>query len=242
MEETREPNNPTPIQSAEIRERKRGSESKALQNNQQWLQSPPSPTSTLLTLNFPLHQTSPAISLSFQKASLSPSSTALTSPQLPPSNSPPPASPDPPSPPLYKAASPNQACVGDSGSGGNNNDSDGNGDDQDRNKAEALAAMAEAGRSLESLPKDLAAAIEAGLVLGLIVKRFFQLKKSAVFRWLLGFDGFKEQLLADDLFLTKVGIECGVGIFTKTAAKLERRRKCSGVRTCHCTIISYSQS
>ncbi|XP_070660631.1 uncharacterized protein [Malus domestica] len=88
--------------------------------------------------------------------------------------------------------------------------------------------MAEAGRSLESLPKNLAAAIEAGLVLGLIVKRFFQLEKSAVFRWLLGFDGFKEQLLADDLFLTKVGIKCGIGIFTKTAAELERRRKCSG--------------
>ncbi|KAM2641628.1 hypothetical protein TB1_027875 [Malus domestica] len=85
--------------------------------------------------------------------------------------------------------------------------------------------MAEAGRSSESLPKDLAAAIEAGRVPGLIVKRFFELEKSAVFRWLLGFDGFKERLLADDLFLTKVGIECGVGIFTKTAAELERRRE-----------------
>ncbi|KAM2279189.1 hypothetical protein ACFX1S_040062 [Malus domestica] len=85
--------------------------------------------------------------------------------------------------------------------------------------------MAEAGRSSESLPKDLAAAIKAGRVPGLIVKRFFELGKSAVFRWLLGFDGFKERLLADDLFLTKVGIECGVGIFTKTAAELERRRE-----------------
>ncbi|KAM1018198.1 hypothetical protein ACFX13_040467 [Malus domestica] len=85
--------------------------------------------------------------------------------------------------------------------------------------------MAEAGRSSESLPKDLAAAIKAGRVPGLIVKRFFELEKSAVFRWLLGFDGFKERLLADDLFLTKVGIECGVGIFTKTAAELERRRE-----------------
>ncbi|KAM1363653.1 hypothetical protein ACFX15_028004 [Malus domestica] len=114
---------------------------------------------------------------------------------------------------------------GHGGSGGNNNDGDGSGEDRDRNKAEALAAMADAGRSSESLPKDLAAAIEAGRVPGLIVKRFFELEKSAVFRWLLGFDGFKERLLADDLFLTKVGIECGVGIFTKTAAELERRRE-----------------
>lgn len=90
---------------------------------------------------------------------------------------------------------------------------------------EAVAAIAEAGRSSESLPKDLVAAIEAGRVPGSIVRRFFELEKSAVFRWLLGFDGFKERLLADDLFLTKVAIECGVGIFTKTAAELERRRE-----------------
>lgn len=88
-----------------------------------------------------------------------------------------------------------------------------------------MAAIAEAGRSSESLPKDLVAAIEAGRVPGSIVRRFFELEKSAVFRWLLGFDGFKERLLADDLFLTKVAIECGVGIFTKTAAELERRRE-----------------
>ena len=71
------------------------------------------------------------------------------------------------------------------------------------------------GRSLESLPKDLAAAIEAGRVPGSIVSRYLDLEKSAVFRWLLQFGGFKERLLADDLFLTKVAIECGVGIFTK---------------------------
>ncbi|PWA51844.1 structural maintenance of chromosomes protein 5 [Artemisia annua] len=44
---------------------------------------------------------------------------------------------------------------------------------------------------------------------------YLELEKSAVIRWLLQFSGFKERLLADDLFLTKVGIECGVGIFTK---------------------------
>lgn len=81
-------------------------------------------------------------------------------------------------------------------------------------------AIAEAGRTAESLPKDLAAAVEAGRVPGLIVKRFFELEKSPIFRWLLQFDGFKERLLADDLFLTKVGIECGVGIFTKVISTL----------------------
>ena len=75
--------------------------------------------------------------------------------------------------------------------------------------------LAEAGRTLESIPKDIAASIEAGKIPGLIVTRYLELEKSAVIRWLLQFSGFKERFLADDLFLTKVGIECGVGIFTK---------------------------
>ncbi|KAF7153054.1 hypothetical protein RHSIM_Rhsim01G0126800 [Rhododendron simsii] len=69
------------------------------------------------------------------------------------------------------------------------------------------------GRALDSLPKDLAAAIEAGKVPGSIVRRYFELEKSPIFRWLLQFGGFKERLLADDLFLAK------------TAAELERRRE-----------------
>ncbi|KAG0503133.1 hypothetical protein HPP92_003205 [Vanilla planifolia] len=48
---------------------------------------------------------------------------------------------------------------------------------------------------------------------------------SPIFRWLMQFGGFKERLLADDLFLAKVAMECGVGIFTKTAAEWERRRE-----------------
>ena len=88
-------------------------------------------------------------------------------------------------------------------------------EDRDRNREEAMLVLAEAGRSLENLPADLSGAIKAGRVPVSIVKRFFELEKSAVFRWLLNFGGFKERLLADDLFLAKVGIECGVGIFTK---------------------------
>uniref|UniRef100_A0A0D3BC04 EF-hand domain-containing protein n=1 Tax=Brassica oleracea var. oleracea TaxID=109376 RepID=A0A0D3BC04_BRAOL len=34
----------------------------------------------------------------------------------------------------------------------------------------------------------------------------------------------EERLLADDLFLAKLAMECGVGFFTKTAAEYERRR------------------
>jgi hypothetical protein len=102
---------------------------------------------------------------------------------------------------------------------------DGGDDDASVNRRESLFVLAQLGRKLESLPADLAAAIEGGRVPGEIVQRFADLEKSGLFRWLLQFGGFKERLLADDLFLAKVAMECGVGIFTKTAAEYERRRE-----------------
>ncbi|KAL2329322.1 hypothetical protein Fmac_022749 [Flemingia macrophylla] len=114
---------------------------------------------------------------------------------------------------------------GPGGGGGEGGGGDGEAEDRDRNREEALLLLAQARRPLEKLPADLAAAIEAGRVPASIVQRLFELEKSAVFRWLLQFGGFKERLLADDLFLTKVAIECGVGIFTKTAAELEKRKE-----------------
>ncbi|XP_068656439.1 protein RETICULATA-RELATED 4, chloroplastic-like [Aristolochia californica] len=115
---------------------------------------------------------------------------------------------------------------GGAGGGGRGGDGDGHdGEAGDRNRKEALLALAEIGRSLDSLPKDFAAAIDTGKVPGVIVHRFTDLEKSVVMRWLMQFGGFKERLLADDLFLAKVAMECGVGIFTKTAAEWERRRE-----------------
>lgn len=103
---------------------------------------------------------------------------------------------------------------GDGGGGGGGGDG---GDAGDKNRAEAIMALAQVGRSIDTIPQDLAAAIQAGRIPGSIVYRFFELEKSPFFSWLLNFAGFKERLLADDLFLTKVAIECGVGIFTKVS-------------------------
>ena len=75
--------------------------------------------------------------------------------------------------------------------------------------------LAESGTELESLPKDLAAAIESGRIPGSVITRFLELQRSAVMRWLMQFAGFRERLLADDLFLAKLAMECGVGVFTK---------------------------
>lgn len=103
------------------------------------------------------------------------------------------------------------------GGGGGGGDEGG---DAERNRGEAMVVLTEAGRSLESVAEDVAAAIKAGRLPGSIVNRYIELEKSGVFKWLLQFSGFKERLLADDLFLTKVGIECGVGIFTKVSISL----------------------
>lgn len=100
------------------------------------------------------------------------------------------------------------------GGGGGGDDKHDNGG-SNNNKEEALMALAEAGRSLESLPNDLRAAIQDGRIPGSIVLRYLELEKSGLLSWLLRFGGFKERLLADDLFLAKVAMECGVGIFTK---------------------------
>ena len=58
---------------------------------------------------------------------------------------------------------------------------------EDKNREEALMVLAEAGRSLKNLPKDLVAAIEAGKVLGAMVSRFLELEKLPVLRWLMQF-------------------------------------------------------
>ncbi|KAM1754754.1 hypothetical protein ACFX12_007169 [Malus domestica] len=112
------------------------------------------------------------------------------------------------------------------GGGGDDGDSDGGSDNAGgKNRAEALMVLAQSKRGLESLPKDLAAAVQAGRIPGSVVGRYFELEKSGLFRWLMQFAGFRERLLADDLFFAKVFMECGVGLFTKTAAEYERRRE-----------------
>ncbi|KAL1539948.1 Protein RETICULATA-RELATED 4, chloroplastic [Salvia divinorum] len=117
--------------------------------------------------------------------------------------------------------------LGGGGGGGGGDDNDGSEGDNNkrRNRKEALMALAEAGRSLESLPHDMKTAVEDGRIPGSIILRYFDLESSGFLSWLMKFGGFKERLLADDLFLAKVGIECGVGLFTKTAAEYQRRKE-----------------
>ncbi|GAB2226797.1 hypothetical protein Droror1_Dr00008588 [Drosera rotundifolia] len=114
---------------------------------------------------------------------------------------------------------------GEGGGVGGGGEGDNDSGDADKARREVMMVLSQMGRSLESLPSDLAAAVKDGRIPAEIVIRYVELEKSQVFRWLLQFGGFRERLLADDLFLAKLGMECGVGIFTKTAAEYERRRE-----------------
>ncbi|ESQ41218.1 hypothetical protein EUTSA_v10013804mg [Eutrema salsugineum] len=134
--------------------------------------------------------------------------------------------------PVFSASIDNGGSDNNNNGGGGGGDdggkNDGNGDggeDRDRNRNEAMILLAESGTGLDTLPKDLAAAIESGRIPGSVITRFLELQRSAVMRWLMQFAGFRERLLADDLFLAKLAMECGVGVFTKTAAEYERRRE-----------------
>lgn len=118
------------------------------------------------------------------------------------------------------ASPPGGNGTGGGGGGGGNEGSEpssGDGSDSEKNRIESLAALAALGKSIEWLPADLAEAVLSGRVPAIIVERYAALQGTPLFRFLLKFGGFKERLLADDLFLTKVGIECGVGIFTKVS-------------------------
>ncbi|KAL8161848.1 hypothetical protein V2J09_013337 [Rumex salicifolius] len=118
---------------------------------------------------------------------------------------------------------------GRGGGGGGGGDGDWEEEEEEdvakKNTTEAIFAMARLGRTMNTLPADLAAAVKEGRIPAAIITRYIELDNKPFVRWLLQFGGFRERLLADDLFLAKVAMECGVGIFTKSAAELERRRE-----------------
>ena len=80
-----------------------------------------------------------------------------------------------------------------------------------------------AGRALESLSPDLAAALTAGKVSQEILNRYISMSASALLAPLMKIPGFRDRLLADPQFFVKVAIEVGIGIFTKSTAEYAKR-------------------
>ncbi|KAM0923838.1 hypothetical protein ACQ4PT_005249 [Festuca glaucescens] len=114
--------------------------------------------------------------------------------------------------------------IGGGGGGGLGDDGV---DWSDGNRGEALLVLRKMGRKLESLPDDLAAAVEVGRVTGDTVKRFAEMEGSPLLSPLMQSHGLRERILADNLFLAKVATECAVGIASKDAANLTLFVLCS---------------
>eukprot|EP00898_Chlorokybus_atmophyticus_P008359 jgi/Chlat1/8524/Chrsp80S07816 len=125
--------------------------------------------------------------------------------------------------PLHASGGGDDGSSGFTGGGGGGDNGDSSGGEGGAKPTELSAALAKASRTLDSLPADLAAALSDGRVPVSVLHRYLSME-TKWFKFLLNFGGFRERLLADNLFLVKVGIECGVGVFTKTAAELEKRR------------------
>ena len=91
-----------------------------------------------------------------------------------------------------------------SGNGGRGDDGkrDGDGGEQMPSLVSALSA---AGKTLDSVPPLLAAALKEGRVPVSTVAIFAALEQSMLSKFFLGFSGFLERLLADQMFITKVG-------------------------------------
>ncbi|CAL5227226.1 g10148 [Coccomyxa viridis] len=84
------------------------------------------------------------------------------------------------------------------------------------------ASLRASGKSLDSLPADMAAAVAAGKVSQEILQRYLAMSEGLLAP-LMKLGGFRERLLADPGFLVKVGIEVGIGIFTKSTAEYAKR-------------------
>lgn len=110
---------------------------------------------------------------------------------------------------------------GDNGTGG-----EGDGEGENGGFAPGVVALlASVGRSVDSFPADFSAALMAGRVSKEVLERYLAMERGAVTGLLFRIAGFRERMLADPNFLYKTCLECGIGIFTKSAAEYGKRQK-----------------
>lgn len=107
--------------------------------------------------------------------------------------------------------------------GGNGPSGGGDDGEGDGGNGAAPAAAILAGKAVETLPADLAKALQDGKLPAEILQRYLDMSKNPFFAWLMSFGGFRERLLADPSFMIKVAIEVGIGICTKTTAEYAKR-------------------
>lgn len=116
---------------------------------------------------------------------------------------------------------------GDGGTGRFNNGSGGGGDGHSEGSGESSegpeALLLALGRSLESLPSDIANGIKNGKVSAELLQKYLDLEKNIFLKFFLRFAGCRERLLGDPGFPVKLAIELGIGLTMKILAELNKR-------------------
>eukprot|EP00239_Pterosperma_sp_CCMP1384_P001232 CAMPEP_0197847734 /NCGR_PEP_ID=MMETSP1438-20131217/6925_1 /TAXON_ID=1461541 /ORGANISM="Pterosperma sp., Strain CCMP1384" /LENGTH=451 /DNA_ID=CAMNT_0043459741 /DNA_START=216 /DNA_END=1571 /DNA_ORIENTATION=+ len=119
---------------------------------------------------------------------------------------------------------------GGNGGGGGDGRGDGEGSGGDEEPAtpdtDGIAAkLSKNGFKPSDLQPGLAEALTSGRVAPSVLNSWMELQKVPYTKFLSKFSGFLERMLGDKMFLTKVGIECGVGLCTKAAAEKAKRQE-----------------
>lgn len=116
---------------------------------------------------------------------------------------------------------------GAGGTGGGksyNGGGDGNGNEgEGRYWEEVSPFLAGLSRGIDAFPQDLRTEILSGMVPLMYVRRYVELQASMVMNMLMKLPGLRNKLLADPSLVFKLGIELGIGIFTKCSAEYQKR-------------------
>ncbi|PXF41532.1 Protein RETICULATA-RELATED 4, chloroplastic [Gracilariopsis chorda] len=112
-----------------------------------------------------------------------------------------------------------------SGSGSGPGDSD-DGATPPASDEPLTALLRDSKAAISDIPADILAAYRGGLIPVSAISNYFSARANILSRLLMGAgSGMRNRFLADKLFLLKILIEEGIGIFGKLSAEYEQRRK-----------------
>lgn len=98
------------------------------------------------------------------------------------------------------------------------------GDDQGKYWSEVSPFIAGLSQGLDRFPAEFRKEITSGLVPLVFVKRYLDLQAKLATALLMKIPGFRNKLLADPNLSFKLGIELGIGVFTKCSAEYQKRK------------------
>lgn len=113
---------------------------------------------------------------------------------------------------------------GGTGSGGSDGSGEGAGDSE-ASDTELSALLQKHNASMSDIPADILAAYRSGMVGISAIANYFTANANIISRLLMrAGSGMRNRFLADKLFLLKIMIEEGIGVFGKLSAEYEQRR------------------